>query len=185
MGEPPLHRPDTRFRIFYEPEALNVLFQVQDRYVKAVASHYQDPVYQDSCVEFFFCPEPTVNQGYFNLEINCSGTALFEFHPADGKERIQIHESDFRRLTIASSIDGLVEQEIATPVSWNAAFRLPWKMLASYTEVTKPEPGSVWRGNFHKCADRTSHPHWLTWAPVDHPTPRFHLPQFFGFLNFI
>lgn len=34
------------------------------------------------------------------------------------------------------------------------------------------------------CADNTSHPHWLTWSPVDYPKPNFHLPQSFGFLEF-
>jgi len=42
----------------------------------------------------------------------------------------------------------------------------------------------TWRANFYKCADSTSHPHWLTWSPVDHPTPHFHLPAFFGTLEF-
>ena len=184
MGEPPLHRPVTRFSIFYEPEALYVLFQVEDRYVKAVTDRYQGPVYQDSCVEFFFSPCPTVDKGYFNLEINCSGTALFEFHPADGQDRLLITEREFEELTVVSSITGLVEREITSPVSWQVAFRLPWGVLSSYTKVTTPGPGVVWRGNFHKCADRSSHPHWLTWAPIDHPTPRFHLPYFFGFLHF-
>lgn len=184
MGEAPLHRPVTRFSIFYEPDALNVLFQVDDRYVKSVTDRYQGPVYQDSCVEFFFSPSPSVDKGYFNLEINCSGAALFEFHPAYGNERLLIPEKEFKKLTVVSSMTGLVEPEITSPVSWQVAFRLPWQVLSSYTTVTKPEPGSVWRGNFHKCADRSSHPHWLTWAPIDHPTPRFHLPCFFGFLNF-
>ncbi|MCB0276848.1 MAG: diguanylate cyclase, partial [Calditrichaeota bacterium] len=26
--------------------------------------------------------------------------------------------------------------------------------------------------------------HWLTWAPVEHPKPNFHLPEFFGTLVF-
>jgi hypothetical protein len=38
--------------------------------------------------------------------------------------------------------------------------------------------------NFYKCADQTSHPHWLTWASVDYPQPKFHLPEFFGRLVF-
>ncbi len=25
---------------------------------------------------------------------------------------------------------------------------------------------------------------WLTWAPVDYPEPKFHLPDFFGRLDF-
>ena len=34
------------------------------------------------------------------------------------------------------------------------------------------------------CADRSSHPHWLTWAPVDCPQPDFHRKEFYGTLEF-
>lgn len=51
-------------------------------------------------------------------------------------------------------------------------------------EVDKPAPGTRWRANFYKCADKTSHPHWLTWAPVDYPKPKFHLSGFLGWIEF-
>ena len=50
--------------------------------------------------------------------------------------------------------------------------------------MTVPEPGVGWRANLYKCADDSSHPHWLTWAHVDNPTPDFHLREFFGILRF-
>ena len=51
-------------------------------------------------------------------------------------------------------------------------------------KVEKPGTGVSWRANFYKCADKTSHPHWLTWAEIDYPNPKFHLPDFFGRLDF-
>jgi hypothetical protein len=51
-------------------------------------------------------------------------------------------------------------------------------------KVEKPGPGVTWRANFYKCADKTSHPHWLTWAPVNYPKPKFHLPEYFGRIEF-
>ena len=39
--------------------------------------------------------------------------------------------------------------------------------------VISPSPRAVWRVNFYKCADDTSHPHWLTWSPVELPDPKF------------
>ena len=38
--------------------------------------------------------------------------------------------------------------------------------------------GQVWRGNFFKCAEDISHPHWAAWSPVDEFN--FHLPRCFG-----
>jgi hypothetical protein len=57
--------------------------------------------------------------------------------------------------------------------------------LERYCPVRPPEIRGRWRVNFYKCADRTSHPHWLTWAPVDSPAPNFHLPDAFGIMEFI
>ena len=41
----------------------------------------------------------------------------------------------------------------------------------------------AWRGNLYKCGDRTSHPHWAAWSPVDELN--FHLPRCFGTLRFV
>jgi hypothetical protein len=185
MGEQPDHRPVTQFKIAYGKHALTIIFQVEDCYVKAVADRYQGPVYQDSCVEFFFSPGPMVTHGYFNLEVNCCGMALFEYHPVDSEEFIRIPEDAFKKIFIVSSLNGPIEQEITNSLTWSVSYRLPYDILNSYTDVTRPSPGTEWRGNFYKCADKTSHPHWLTWAPVHFPKPRFHLPEYFGHLKFV
>ena len=77
-----------------------------------------------------------------------------------------------------------MEPEIAEPTTWCVEFRIPLSLLEGQTTVTKPGPGVSWRANFYKCGDKTSHPHWLTWAPVGFPKPHFHLPEFFGTLEF-
>ena len=40
------------------------------------------------------------------------------------------------------------------------------------------------RANFYKCGDKTAHPHFLSWNPVEVPHPDFHRPEFFGKLIF-
>jgi hypothetical protein len=42
--------------------------------------------------------------------------------------------------------------------------------------------GQSWRGNFFKCAEEISHPHWASWSPVDELN--FHLPRCFGTIHF-
>ena len=69
-------------------------------------------------------------------------------------------------------------------MTWTVAYALPVSLLRDYGPVLTPSPGAAWRGNFYKCADNTSHPHWLTWSPIDHPRPNFHLPHTFGRLVF-
>ncbi|MBU1168463.1 MAG: carbohydrate-binding family 9-like protein [Proteobacteria bacterium] len=184
MGDPPSHRPVTRFKIAWDHHLVCVIFEVQDRYVRAVAKDYQDPVYQDSCVEFFFSPNPHVDSGYFNLEINCGGTGLFEFHPSTGGDVVPMPLDAFKRISILPTLGRNIDPEMRTPTTWSVEYTLPVDILADYCPVTPPAKGVFWRGNFYKCADASSHPHWLTWAPVDFPRPRFHLPEYFGWLAF-
>lgn len=96
-----------------------------------------------------------------------------------------VSEADARRLAIAAALPARVDPEITEPLTWQVSYKVPWEMLRAYARVVPPSPGVVWRANFYKCADLSSHPHWLTWAPVDWPHPDFHRREFFGFLEFL
>lgn len=183
MGEKPEHLPLSQFKIAYDAEALYVIFRVQDRYVRAVTTQHQlGEVWKDSCVEFFFTPGNDPAIGHFYLEMNCGGTMLFRFHGPTGV--VTIPESDYSQLNIAHSMPEIVDPEIAQTVTWTLEYRLPVHVLKKYCPVTVPATGVIWRANFYKCADGSSHPHWLTWSPVLLPKPDFHRPEFFGVLEF-
>lgn len=184
MGERPAHFPKTRAKLLYDDQAIYVIFRVEDQYVRAVADAYQGPVYRDSCVEFFFTPGMDIKKGYFNLEMNCGGTALFCHQKTQGVAEVKVDSSDFQQMTVAHSLPSIIDPELTAPTTWTVEYRLPFSILQNYTDFKSPSSGDSWRANFYKCADATSHPHWLTWAPVDFPTPRFHLPEFFGELRF-
>lgn len=184
MGKKPEHMPKTQVKIAYDDAAVYVIFRVEDRYVRAVAAEYQDPVCRDSCVEFFFTPSPDVSNGYFNLEMNCGGTMLFHFQRAPGKGPVEIPASEYSKIKIAHSLPKIVDPEIEKPVTWTVEYHLPIEILKKYCPVSSPASGVTWRTNFYKCADKSSHPHWLTWSPVDFLRPQFHLPEFFGVLEF-
>ena len=78
----------------------------------------------------------------------------------------------------------IVEPERTTPTTWAVEYRVPFALFAQYFGAQTPAPGTQWRGNFYKCGDRTSHPHWGSWAPVDTPEPSFHQPDFYQPLVF-
>lgn len=184
MGEAPHHRPRVLARLGWDDDALFVIFRVEDRYVRAVAANHQDPVYRDSCVEFFFTPGSSAGLSYFNIEVNCGGAMLFWWH-AEGKEAIPVAAEDCDQVEIAHSLPRIVDPEIEEPTTWTLEYRLPFTVVKKYCpDAEKPARGVVWKANFYKCADGTSHPHWLTWSFVDHPTPRFHMPEHFGTLKF-
>jgi hypothetical protein len=184
MGTRPEHFPQTLVKVAYDTEAIYVKFRVEDRYVKAVHKKNQDPVYKDSCVEFFFTPGTDVGKGYFNLEMNCGGTMLFHHQVVPRKGAVPIAETDIREIEVATSLPQIVDPELSEATTWIVSYRIPFSILKKYHDFENPAPGTIWRANFYKCADETSHPHWLTWAPVKLPKPDFHRPEFFGELHF-
>jgi hypothetical protein len=135
-------------------------------------------------VEFFFSPEETTQHGYFNLEMNCGGTMLFYHQQSRQKGRKAISDAHIDQIEVAHSLPEIVDPEIQDETTWVVEYRIPFAILKEYHGFDTPVSGTVWRANFYKCADGTSHPHWLTWSPVDHPTPQFHLPEYFGKLVF-
>lgn len=185
MGEKPEHLPKVQAKLLYDSANVYVIFRVEDRYVRAVARNHQDTVCKDSCVEFFFAPEMDTAKGYFNLESNCGGTILLNFQTIPRKDIRRFELSDIEKIEIAHSQPKIVDPEVTEPTVWTVEYRLPVSILSKYRpEVTPPAPGVKWRANFFKCADQTSHPHWLTWAKVHRPQPDFHVPADFGVLEF-
>ena len=81
-----------------------------------------------------------------------------------------------------SSLPKTVDPEISEAVRWQVNFFIPFAVLEEYVGALGSVEGQEWRGNFYKCADEGSHPHWASWAPVDEFN--FHLPRCFGSLRF-
>ena len=184
IAEEPEHKPKTEAKVLYDDKFVYVIFRVEDRYVRAVAQNYHDSICQDSCVEFFFTPGTDISLGYFNIEINCGGTMLFYFQAAPGVDTKPVSNSDCDRVKIFHSEPKIVEPEKQEPTTWVIEYRVPVDILEKYCSVTRPAPQVCWRANFYKCADKASHPHWLTWSLIDSPVPSFHRPEFFGTLEF-
>jgi hypothetical protein len=181
------HRPRTRARLLHDGERLRGLFRVEDRHVRSVHTRFGEPVYQDSCVEIFL--QPKEGRGYLNFEMNAGGTLLAS-HVIDHRRTpegfaafTRLTGEDGRQVAVRSSLPPLVEPEIDGAVDWQLAFSIPLALLETYVGPIGPLPGQAWRANLYKCGDRTSHPHWASWSPVD--ALNFHLPHCFGTLRFL
>jgi len=64
--------------------------------------------------------------------------------------------------------------------SWELVVAIPLELMG-LDPANLPEKILA---NFHKCADDTNAPHFLSWNPIDTPAPDFHRPEFFGELYF-
>jgi hypothetical protein len=177
LGVPKFH-PETEVKMLYDTGSLYVIFRVQDRFVRSITTDPGGPVWKDAAVEFFFCPDTTKPDRYFNLEINCGGTALLGYHSAKPAAE------DIRSIRIAHSLPQVVDPELAGPVVWTIEYQLPLAMLAKYSGITKPAKGVSWKANFCKIAENNTNPHHMTWSPITDPHPNFHMPRYFGSVQF-
>lgn len=184
MGVLPVFLPSIQAKMMYSDNNIYIIFIVIDRYVRCITKNINGPVWEDSTVEFFFSPHPGSPETYFNFEVNCGGTPLMHYNLYTTKGYKPVNPEDILEVEIAHSLPKIVDPEISEPVTWTIEYRLPIEVLKKYGNVTEPQPGNIWKGNFYKFGDNTSNPHFLTWSSVNHNKPNFHLPQFFGALQF-
>ena len=177
-------RPATTVRILHDGVRLGIWFRVEGETVKASHTRFQDPVYEDSCVEAFFQP---FGQGpYVNVEVNALGTLLMSrIHDAT---RTRTGFAHWRPLTmddtvgikVATSVRQPVPVETLEPRNWHLSLRLPFSCLTLPGSDRAPWD-RPWRANFFKCADGSRSPHWASWQP-NGPDLNFHQPDRFGVL---
>jgi len=175
------HRPQTSARLLYDARGIHGIYRVQDRYVRCERTEYGSDAWKDSCVEFFVQPKPDC--GYFNLEMNCGGAFLC-WHIIDPTPAPQFFMPPEigQQIKTRSSLPRTVDPEITEPVTWMLQFFVPFAVYEKMVGPLGEIPGQTWRGNFYKCGDETSHPHWASWSPVDEFN--FHLPRCFGEIRF-
>ena len=159
------HHPRVRVRMLHDDTNIYLIFRVADRFVRCIRTDYQAMVCCDSCVEFFVQPHPDT-RGYFNFEINAIGTLLVSY--VEDPTRCPDGFAKFARLPwsvgstirVFHSLNGVIYPEITEPVDWTVEYAIPRTLFEAYLGPLGPLSGQVWRANFYKCADETSHPHW-------------------------
>ncbi len=166
------HTPETTARlVFVEGFGFILRMTCAECDPKAVYTEYNEPVYTDSCLEFF-CD--WLGDGrYINMEMNANGTLL----SCIGPDR-------HARTPIADLSDGEifpVQGEVCDGY-WTVTAAIPTALLCRILGVdTIPfGKGYTFRGNFYKCGDETPIPHYGMWSPVGTEKPDFHRPEYFG-----
>jgi hypothetical protein len=179
------HRPATIVRVLHDGISLHALFAVRDRYVRSRYTQPNDPVCKDSCVEFFV--KPLADAGYFNFEFNAGGTVHASYitdhsRTADGfKEYALLDAAGLKQVTVIHSLPLTVDPELTEPTEWKLMVSIPTAIMENKCGELGKFSGKKWAGNFFKCGDDTSHPHWASWSPVT--ALNFHLPECFGELE--
>jgi hypothetical protein len=175
------YRPPVEVCLVRSPSFLNLRFRVGERRVRVRYTKFQDPVYKDSCVEFFVDMFPDRRLGYVNFETNAAGTLLAAFGP-DRSRRTSLWPEDLAGFEAVASIPGPIDGEHGA-AEWTLEYRVP---LALFSRLYGEDVRSGHRAaaNFYKCGDETEVPHYGAWSPVGTPRPDFHRPEYFGDLVF-
>lgn len=175
------HRPAVEVRLCRSRDFLHVRFVVGEKRVRVRHMNFQDPVYKDSCVEFFVDAFPGTRQGYINFETNAAGVLLAAFGP-DRAHRKPLWPEDLAGFEAHSSIAGPIDGEYGAD-AWTLEYQVPLELFRKIYGLDI-RPGLRAAANFYKCGDETEVPHYGAWSPVGTPSPDFHRPEFFGELVF-
>ena len=181
------HRPETQVKIQYNDKGIFILFKVNDQYVHSLYTAYNSKVNEDSCVEWFIKPQEF--EGYYNFELNAGATLHVNYivdpeRDSKGKRKDirSIPEYHSKQIKILSSLPHVVDPEIKEKTTWFLGINIPFTFFELYTPIKKIN-SSIWQGNLYKCGDKTSHPHWASWSPID--KLNFHQPKHFGEFVFV
>jgi hypothetical protein len=70
-------QPQASFALAYSTNVIYLKYYVTEHTLKAEYEKFNDPVFEDSCVEFFIAFDGDAS--YYNLEFNCAGTSRAQY----------------------------------------------------------------------------------------------------------
>lgn len=176
------YKPKTLVKMFYTETGINIRFISEDMNLKAVYEKQNDTVCKDSCVEFFFNPNPDSDERYINFETNAIGTSRVGIGSSrQDRKLLQVNPSIFnvKATVIKSNISSYKEK------SWSIEYCIPFNFIEAYYGKIEFDNGYKMKGNLYKCGDETKYPHFGCWNSIKTPYPDFHRPEYFGNIIFI
>ena len=168
--------PKVSFAVLHCNTAILLKYFVDESYVRAHYRHINDPVYNDSCVEFFIGFDDPAS--YYNLEFNCLGTALMGY--GKSRDRDFLEKNIIKKISSCTSLQpGFKEGAL----QWELTLVIPVAVFC-FNNISALQ-GSNARVNFYKCGDELPQQHYCVWNPVNSPECNFHLPEYFGTMEFL
>jgi len=166
------------FSIAHDTQNIFLRYVVRESNVRAIYRNTNDPVYEDSCVEFFISFETGY---YYNLEFNCIGTVLGAYG-RNRENRVNLENDLLGSIQVIPSLGTskiLIEDR---ETRWTLDVCIPVSLfIYSGLDSLKNKTASC---NFYKCGDRLKVPHYLSWNPIVSEKPDFHRPEYFGEIKF-
>ncbi len=168
------YRPDTYFKLGIVNRDIVVFLKCYESSPRAVFENRDDPVYRDSCLEFFVKPLSFKDE-YINVECNSKGVFLCEFGKGKYDRRFV---SEFAALSpvVQPFYDNDEKGEY-----WGVKVTLTKEFISELYCVAECEMVfDEVRANFYKCGDDCETQHYLAFSPVTTLPPGFHNPECFA-----
>jgi Carbohydrate-binding family 9 len=162
----------TVVRLRWDPIALHVRFECEDRDAWGTYTHRDEPIWEEEAVEVFLAPGGSTPSSYFELEVSPSGV-LFDAqveNPGSRRTDMRVDRSwDCPGLEWSSGALGLHED-------WWASLSIPWAAIAPAGALPR-----TWRANFYRIErPRGGEAELSAWSPTLADPPDFHKPDRFG-----
>lgn len=171
-------KPQVTFAIAHTGSHILLQYRVKENEILAAVTDDNGRVWTDSCVEMFVSFD---NAHYYNAEFTCIGKALLGYRRFG--EKAQHAPADIMQSITRLPSLGTENRELQAG-NWDWLLTLVIPQTAFWQSNLQSFSGMQARGNFYKCGDNLSTPHFVSWAAIDTPAPSFHQPKFFGELIF-
>lgn len=157
-------------QVCYDEERLYIHQEAVETHIRAEHTDLLSQACEDSCMEFFFCPEDCSDR-YFNFEWNLNGCLSLGFR-TDRKNAARLQMKNHKELFHFRSAK--------TARGWEIFYEIPASFVKLFIPDFSLQSGKTLRANCYKCGDLTPKPHYLSWNPITSLNPDFHRPQDFG-----
>ena len=149
---------------FSRPESYASLFAVEGEGIHAILWSFEDnlrcectkrddPVYTDSCLEFFIAPVEG-DKRYMNFEVNPKGVYLSQIGETRENRRFIKEFTDLEPIIMPMSI----EEDGKT--AWGYEIIIPCDFISVLYGIDFKISECTMKGNFYKCADSSVSPHY-------------------------
>ena len=163
----------TQAQLCYDADAIYIRLRTQETEICAEETGVVGEPWKDSCMEFFFCPDPH-NGTYLNIEFNPNRCLFFG---------VGLGRHDRIRMLLPGE-NPLNAEVVMTDDGWQITYRISTDLIRRFFPQFQAESGAMMRGNFYKCGENTPKEHYYSWNPIECVNPEFHCSEYFGKLYF-
>jgi len=174
------YKPSVTFSVAHSQDCLFIKYYVLEDNIRAVFRRTNDPVYRDSCVEFFIAFND--DKEYYNLEFNSLGTCRFGFGK-NKNDRQLLPEAVIRKIKRSAVLTIVPIPDDQPVVKWELTLKIPAEAFCHHAFANLNRQNC--KVNFYKCGDDLPTPHYLSWNNIKAEEPDFHLPEYFGGVQFL